>query len=373
MIKFLDLYSQYQGLKDEIDAAMADVIRKSAFIGGEYVERFELAFAAYQTVEHCVAVGNGTDAIEIALEALDLPKGCEVIVPANSFIASSEAVTRSGYQVVFADVDPVSYTLDVTDVERRITSRTKAIVAVHLYGNPCDMDGLLALAAKHQLRIVEDCAQAHGAEYKGRRVGGLGDVGTFSFYPGKNLGAYGDGGAITTNDSALAKQCRMIANHGRLEKYNHLFEGRSSRLDGLQAAILLVKLAHLDRWIAARNEVARLYAEGLARVPDLIVPSARPGCRHAYHLFVVRTPNRDALAECLRAARIQTGVHYPVALPCLPAYAHLSSRPQLKFAIGAAAQLLSLPIGEHLSEAEIQEVVQTVRGFHRTALATAIN
>ncbi|MBE0594453.1 MAG: DegT/DnrJ/EryC1/StrS family aminotransferase, partial [Gemmatimonadales bacterium] len=236
MIKFLDLYAQYLSIKPDIDAAIANTIRDSAFIGGAGVEGFESSFAAFQSAEHCVGVGNGTDAIEIIIEALGLPRRSEVIVPANSFIASSEAVTRSGCRVVFADVDPRTYLLDPEDVRRRITSRTSAIMAVHLYGQPADMDRLRGIASERGLRIIEDCAQAHGAEYRGRRVGTLGDAGSFSFYPGKNLGAYGDGGAITTNDAALARQCRMIANHGRIDKYNHEFEGRNSRLDGLQAA-----------------------------------------------------------------------------------------------------------------------------------------
>jgi dTDP-4-amino-4,6-dideoxygalactose transaminase len=218
MIKFLDLNAQYESIRPAIDEAIASVIARAAFIGGEDITRFESAFAAFQQAEHCVAVGNGTDAIEIALEALALPPGSEVIVPANSFIASSEAVTRGGHRVVFADVDPMSYTLDPADVRQRVTPQTKAIVVVHLYGHPARMDELLAIAKEHDLRIIEDCAQAHGAEFRGHRVGAIGDIGTFSFYPGKNLGAYGDGGAIVTNDADLALKCRMIANHGRIDK-----------------------------------------------------------------------------------------------------------------------------------------------------------
>ncbi|MGP1614215.1 MAG: DegT/DnrJ/EryC1/StrS family aminotransferase, partial [Pollutimonas bauzanensis] len=266
MIKFLDLYSQYKSIQPEIDDAIGKVIAASAYIGGEVVERFEQSFASYQQAAHCVSVGNGTDAIEIVLEAFGFLPGSEVIVPANTFIATSEAVTRSGYKVVFADVDPVTYTLDVEDARRRLTSRSAAIIAVHLYGHPCDMDALMALARESGLKVIEDCAQAHGAEYKGRRVGAIGDAGTFSFYPGKNLGAYGDGGAITSNDADLARQCRMIANHGRIDKYDHQFEGRNSRLDGLQAAILSVKLRHLDAWIDHRNRVAAAYLSELQDV-----------------------------------------------------------------------------------------------------------
>jgi len=363
MIKFLDLYSQYLTIKPDIDAAIAQTIRDSAFIGGACVERFESSFAAFQSAKHCVAVGNGTDAIEIVIEALGLPRGSEVIVPANSFIASSEAVTRAGCRVVFADVDPHTYLLEPSDVRRRITARTSAIMPVHLYGQPADMDALRRVAAEHDLRIIEDCAQAHGAEYKGQRVGTLGDAGSFSFYPGKNLGAYGDGGAITTNDPALARRCRMIANHGRIDKYNHEFEGRNSRLDGLQAAILAAKLPHLESWIEARNRVARLYQSRLGGIDGILLPKVRGDVRHAFHLFVIRTDRRDELAEHLKRAGIQTGVHYPIALPRLTAYAYLGQAEEPMQANRMDVQLLSLPIGEHLTETDVLTVIEAVRSF----------
>jgi dTDP-4-amino-4,6-dideoxygalactose transaminase len=363
MVKFLDLYGQYRTIRTEIDAAVAGVIERSAFIGGEDVAAFEREFAAYQQVAHCVGVANGTDAIEIVLEALDLPRGSEVIVPANSFIASSESVTRVGHKVVFADADPASYTLDLDDVRRRITSKTRAIIAVHLYGHPCRMGELLALAEGHGLKVIEDCAQAHAAEYRGRRVGGLGVAGTFSFYPGKNLGAYGDAGAITTDDAHLAERCRMIANHGRIDKYDHRFEGRNSRLDGIQAAVLRVKLRHLDGWIERRNAVALAYDEALAGIAGLTLPTVHAHCRHAFHLYVVRTEQRDGLAACLSALGIQTGVHYPIALPKLAAYAHLGQAGEPMFANRADTSLLSLPIGEHLADADIEAVSSGIRQF----------
>lgn len=363
MIKFLDLHSQYRRMQSEIDEAIARVIRDSAFIGGEVVDTFERQFAAYQEAAHCVSVGNGTDAIEIVLEAMNLPRGAEVIVPANTFIATSEAVTRSGCKVVFADVDPVTYTLDAADVRRRITSRTVAIIAVHLYGHPCDMDALAAVARESGLRLIEDCAQAHGAEYKGRRVGAIGDAGTFSFYPGKNLGAYGDGGAITTNDDRLARQCRMIANHGRIDKYDHQFEGRNSRLDGLQAAILTVKLRYLDAWIDRRNEVAAFYSSQLEDIDGIVLPRIAYHCRHAFHLFVVRTSSREALAAFLKEGGIQTGVHYPIALPKLQAYRYLGEPDQHMFANRNDGHLLSLPIGEHLTEQELADIADAVKAF----------
>ncbi len=374
MIKFLDLYSQYQSLKNEIDNAIQDTIKNTSFIGGLSVTSFETTFAKYQQSDYCIGVANGTDAIEIALEALCLPPGSEVIVPANSFIASSEAVTRSGHRVVFADISPTSYTLDPADVERRLNSRTAAIIAVHLYGHPCEMDKLLSLASRYGLKIVEDCAQAHGAEYKGRRVGAIGDIGTFSFYPGKNLGAYGDGGAIVTNDHDLAKKCRMIANHGRIDKYNHEFEGRNSRLDGLQAAILNVKLKHLDEWIDRRNQIARLYMEGLSDAKDVVLPTVQPDVRHAFHLFVIRTRQRDALIKHLNDSGIQTGIHYPIALPKLSAYVYLNQANESMVANRQDSRLLSLPMGEHLNDDQVLEVIKKINLFSpagRSQIATS--
>jgi dTDP-4-amino-4,6-dideoxygalactose transaminase len=363
LIKFLDLHHQYQTIRPEIDSAIQAIIEKSAFIGGTAVKAFEDAFAEYQQSAHCVGVANGTDALEIAIEALGLPQGSEIIVPANSFIASSEAVTRCGHRVVFADVNPDSYTLDLGDVERRITSRTRAVVAVHLYGNPCDMSGLLVLANRNSLKLVEDCAQAHGAEYKGRRVGALGDVGVFSFYPGKNLGAYGDAGAILTNDAELAKKCWTIANHGRIDKYNHLMEGRNSRLDGLQAAILNVKLRHLDSWVDRRNAIARRYLAGLNHLDGLTLPTVHGEVRHAFHLFVVRLTDRDGLRTHLDRCGVESGIHYPIALPKLAAYGYLKQASESMCANRMDSEVLSLPIGEHLTDRDVDVVIDAVKSF----------
>ncbi|MEO0423447.1 MAG: DegT/DnrJ/EryC1/StrS family aminotransferase [Pseudomonadota bacterium] len=365
MIRFLDLPGQYQSLRPEIDTAIQSVIETGAFIGGEGLKRFEQAFAEYQAVEHCVGVANGTDALEIAFEGLGLAPGSEVIVPANSFVASSEAVTRAGLKVVFADIGERTYLLDPADVERRITDKTSAIVAVHLYGQPAPMEELIAIADRHGLKIIEDCAQAHGASIGGRTVGNFGSIGTFSFYPGKNLGAYGDAGAMVTNDAALAKHCRMIANHGRVEKYNHEFEGRNSRMDGLQAAVLSVKLTKLDDWIDARNAVARVYSRELEGVGDVVTPQVRPDVRHAYHLYVIRTSRRDALKKHLADASIQSGIHYPIALPRLRAYADHPQHEEAFVASEQAPTLLSLPIGEHMGEEDALQVVAAVRDFFR--------
>jgi dTDP-4-amino-4,6-dideoxygalactose transaminase len=363
LIKFLDLAHQYRTIRSEIDDAIQKILDDAAFVGGRAVSDFEDAFGSYQGATHCVGVGNGTDAIEIALEALDLPRGSDIIVPANSFIASSEAVTRSGHRVVFADVDPTTYVLDIADIQCRIRPNTAAIVAVHLYGHPCEMDSLLELATRHGLRVVEDCAQAHGAEYKGRRVGSIGDVGTFSFYPGKNLGAYGDAGAIVTNDDRIAVRCRMIANHGRVEKYNHLIEGRNSRLDGIQAAILTAKLNHLDGWLDRRNVLAQHYIEGLADLEEVTLPHVAPNIRHAFHLFVIRLEQREELRAELSRAGIESGIHYPIALPKLPAYEYLGQADHPFRASELDAQLLSLPLGEHMTKHDVDQVVGTIRHF----------
>ncbi len=362
-VKFLDLYAQYQSIEPQINQAISDVIKKSAYIGGEYVKTFEAEFAEFQQAQHCLGVANGTDAIEIAIEALQLPENSEIIVAANSFIASAEAITRSGHKVIFCDCDADNYSLSIDSVKSKISTKTAAIMVVHLYGHPCDMDALLALAQQHDLKIIEDCAQAHGAEYKGRRVGAIGDIGTFSFYPGKNLGAYGDGGAIVTNNQELALKCRKIANHGRVAKYDHEFEGRNSRLDGLQAAILSVKLQHLAAWVERRIAVADSYVELLADCSQIVLPQRAQWAKQAYHLFVIRTDKRDELKAHLVADDIQVGIHYPIALPKLAAYDYLGQADEAFFAHETDKNLLSLPIGEHLTMDDIVKVADSVKRF----------
>ncbi|QQR35327.1 DegT/DnrJ/EryC1/StrS family aminotransferase [Devosia oryziradicis] len=366
MIKFLDLHAQYLSIKEEMDAAIAGVIESSAFIGGPAVREFEASFGNWVGSPHCVGVGNGTDALEIAIEALALPPGSEVILPANSFIATSEAVGRAGLKVVFADVDHQTYVLDPESVRQHISAKTSAIIPVHLYGHPCDMPALMALAAEHELKVIEDCAQAHGARIDGQTVGTIGDFATFSFYPGKNLGAYGDAGAITAKDDALAKRARMIANHGRVAKYEHEFEGRNSRLDGLQAAILSTKLRHLDKWIERRIAVADRYTDRLTGIAGITLPHRGNRARHAYHLFVVRTAQRDALAIHLKSRGIETGIHYPVALPRLAAYANHPQAQVDFFAARMGAEVLSLPMGEHLELDQVDEVCAAIRDFFKS-------
>jgi len=364
MIKFLDLGRQYKTIKADIDKAISDVIAETAFIGGKYVKCFEEEFACYSEVKHCIGVGNGTDALEIAIEALELPPNSEVIVPANSFIASSEAVTRCGHKVVFADVCKDSYVLCLSDVSERITDRTAAVIAVHLYGHPCDMGGLAELANRHNLRIVEDCAQAHGARYKDMVVGGIGDIAAFSFYPGKNLGAYGDGGAVTTNDDDLAVKVKMIANHGRIAKYDHTFEGRNSRLDGMQAAILSAKLKHLEVFTEHRIKVADYYLEALKNESSVALPVRQDWSYQVYHLFVIRVPHRDQLKQYLLESGVETGIHYPIALPKLAAYQYVNQHAEELFANCSDQDLLSLPIGEHITYDQVSKISELIKTFY---------
>jgi dTDP-4-amino-4,6-dideoxygalactose transaminase len=363
MIKFLDLYKQYISIKDDIDNAIQNVVKDTAFIGGEYLADFEYEFGKYVNSSYTVGVGNGTDALEIAIKALDLPTGSEIIVPSNSFIASSEAVSTCGHKVVFCDICPESYVISVSDLKKRITEKTKAIIAVHLYGHPCDMDQIKLIANEYKLKIIEDCAQAHGARYKNKKVGTIGDIGTFSFYPGKNLGAYGDGGAIVTNNKKLAIKSRMIANHGRVAKYDHEFEGRNSRLDGLQAAILNVKLKHIDKWTELRISIANRYIEKLKNVKEIKLPVRQDWAYQVYHLFVIRTEYRDELKSYLLKNDIETGIHYPLSLAKLNAYNYLNAANEKTFANESDSKLLSLPIGEHLTMNEIDIVCEYIKRF----------
>lgn len=363
MIKFLDLATQYSEIKNEIDDAVKKVINDSAFIGGKYLARFEKEFSKYQNAKYCVGVANGTDGLEIALEALNIKKKSEIIVPANSFISSAEAVTRSGHKVVFCDCNEDNYTISISSLKSKINKNTKAIIAVHLYGHPCDMDQILEIAKINNLKVIEDCAQAHGAEYKSKRVGAIADIGVFSFYPGKNLGAYGDGGAIVTNNKQLAKKSRMIANHGRTDKYNHQFEGRNSRLDGLQAAILSSKLKHLNKWTKLRINLANYYLENLKDINDIVLPKKEVWAKQVYHLFVIRTKKRKKLIKYLNENNIQTGIHYPISLPKLKAYDYLNQSNANFFANRSDVELLSLPIGQHMKKKEVYFIIKKLKQF----------
>jgi dTDP-4-amino-4,6-dideoxygalactose transaminase len=375
-IPLVDLKTQYESIKDEIDSAISEVISKSAFVGGPFLDSFEKAFAFFSGVKHCVGVGNGTDALFIALKILGIGAGDEVIVPANTFIATSEAVTSTGARVAFVDINPNTYNMDPNKLEdciksryalcpMRSANRLKAIIPVHLYGQPADMDPILEIARKFNLKVVEDAAQAHGALYKGKPVGSLGDIGCFSFYPGKNLGAYGDGGAIVTNDDELAVKARMFANHGRVEKYDHEIEGINSRLDGLQAAILNIKLKHLPEWNDKRRRNAYLYNEHLTGLA-LVTPKETGDVKAVYHLYVVRVDKnvRNSLIDYLKTQGISTGIHYPIALPNLRAYAYLNHNGQeFPEATKAAQEILSLPMFPELQESQISYAADKTKEF----------
>ncbi len=364
-IQFVDLKAQYETIKSEIDSVIQTVVAETAFIGGQHIALFEESFARFCGVKYCVGVGNGTDAIFIALKSLGIGAGDEVITVANSFIATSEAITHTGARVVFVDINPRTYNIDTAKIERKITSRTKAIVPVHLYGQPADMDPILSLARKYNLKIVEDCAQAHGAVYKGKTIGSIGDMACFSFYPGKNLGAYGDAGAVVTGDEVLARNVRMFANHGRVDKYDHEMEGINSRLDGLQAAILGVKLRHLDSWSEARRKNAYLYNEHL-KGTDLVTPMEMANVKAVYHLYVVRIKKdqRRKLQDHLKSKGISTGIHYPIALPNLKAYSYLKhNKNDFPEATKASEEILSLPMYPELSESQIKFIAQEIKEF----------
>jgi len=361
MIKFLDLKDQYLTIKDEIDNIMEDVITNTAFIGGEYVDEFEKNFASYCNIKHCIGVGNGTDALEIALWSLDLEKNSEVLVPSNSFIATGEAVTRNGLNVKFVDCDEY-FQMCPKSLKDNISINTSAVIVVHLYGEVSNLDEIVNLTKRNNLKLLEDCAQAHGAKYKGQTVGSFGDIATFSFYPGKNLGAYGDGGAIVTNIDELEMKCRQYSNHGRSSKFGHEFEGVNSRLDGLQAAVLNVKLNHLDSWIKRRNEIADKYLMGINNA-EIILPKAKNDTLNVYHLFVLRCKNRDKLQEYLKELNVQTGIHYPVALPNLKAYEYINQDTSMFNATNIDKELLSLPIGEHLKDNEVEYIIEIINSY----------
>lgn len=362
MVKFLDLFKQYQSIKSDIDLAIDNVIDDSAYISGKYASIFEEQFAHYLGNKYCVGVANGTDALEIAIQSLDLPKDSEIIVPANSFIACSEAVINSGYKVKFCDNNDF-YTLDIFDLKSKISSNTSCIMAVHLYGHPCDMEEIIKIANENNLKIIEDCSQAHGAKYKNIKVGNFGDIATFSFYPGKNLGAYGDAGAIVTNSNELAYKCRLIANHGSSQKYIHEIEGRNSRMDGINAAVLTVKLNHLDKWNAIRNVAAQFYNEFLNGVGDLILPKTANWAYNVYHIYCIRTKFRDDLLAHLEQNQIQTIIHYPIALPSQKVYSSYVQDTSYMKAINWDKELLSLPMGDHINSDDANKVISAIKKF----------
>jgi dTDP-4-amino-4,6-dideoxygalactose transaminase len=362
-VPYLDLKAQYQSIKPEIDAAIARVLDSAQFVLGEEVAGFEGEFASYCGVKECVAVNSGTSALHLALLAAGIGSGDEVITVPFTFIASVAAVIYTGARPVLVDIDPRMFTIDPTAIEAAITPRTKAILPVHLYGQMADMDPIVAVARKHNLLVIEDAAQAHGARYKGRSAGSIGDVGCFSFYPTKNLGAYGEGGAVTANNSEYGETVRKLRDWGQDRKYHHALRGFNYRMEGFQGAILRVKLRHLEDWIAARRAVANKYNELLADC-ELELPSEMPQARHVYHVYTVRAQNRDALQAALAADGIQSAIHYAIPAHLQPAYVNLGyGKGGFPRSEAAAEHVLSLPVYPELTPQAIEAVGKAVKKF----------
>jgi len=360
-VPFVDLHAQHAALRAEIEQAVRALLDRGDFILGGEVERFEADYAAFIGARHAIGVGTGLSGIELALRAFGIAAGDEVITPANTFIATVLAITASGATPVFVDMDPETYAIDARSIGAAVNARTRAIVPVHLYGQPVDLDAVMAIASRHNLLVVEDAAQAHGARYKGRRAGSIGHAAAFSFYPSKNLGAIGDGGLITTNDDAAAEKIRLLRNYGQRVKYHHSIAGTNSRLDTLQAAVLRIKLPRLDGWNAARRRHADAYAARLAGC--VRTPAVSPDVEHIFHLFVIEAAERDALQARLKSRQIATGIHYPVPAHLQEACASLGYKAGAFPATEAAAtRILSLPMYAELTEQQIEYVADAVRG-----------
>lgn len=361
-IPFVDLHVQYLSIKDEINSAIARTIANSSFVRGPDVEAFEAEYAAVMHAKHCVSAANGTDTLYIAMHALGIKPGDEVIVPAQTWISTSETIGQHGATAVFVDIDPVTHTIDPALIEAKITSRTVGIIPVHLYGQAADMDPILEIARRRNLWVVEDCAQAHLATYKEKQVGTFGDIASWSFYPGKNLGAMGDAGAATTNSDELARKMARFARHGGIKKGDHEIEGINSRLDGIQAAILRVKLPYLEAWTAKRRAIAKRYDTLLAGIPGIATPTEVLARQHVYHLYVIEADDRDDLAAALKTRGVPTVVNYRRALPFLPAYSHLGHTPaDFPEAHRLQDRILSIPIFAELTLAQQDAVAAALR------------
>jgi len=363
-VPFVDLKPQYLSIKAELDEALHRTLDDCSFVGGTRVNNFENQFAKQLGVKHCIGVGNGTDALYIILKMLGLKPGDEVITPALSWISTSETISQTGALPVFADINPDTYTIDPTDVERKITPHTKAILSVHLYGHAAHATELRTICEKYGLWLIEDCAQSHFTKENNKLAGTFGIASAFSFYPSKNLGAYGDAGAIVTNDDTLAMQMRRYANHGALKKDDHEMEGVNSRLDSLQAAILSVKLKHILVWTDKRIANAMKYHQLLKNIPEVRLPETRTSTTHTFHLYVIRTDRRNELKAYLDSKGIETSIHYPRALPNLPVYKHLGHQSK-DFPVASAYQdqILSLPIYPELTDEQIEYVCNTIQRF----------
>lgn len=362
-IPFVTFEKMHQEIRQELDDAVVRVLHSNRFIRGTEVERFEKEFAGYCHAGYCVGCGNGLDALYLILRAYGIGTGDEVIVPSNTFIATALAVTYTGAAPVFVEPDSAAYTIEPGAIEEKVTGKTKAIIAVHLYGQPADMDPVIEIAGKYKLKVVEDAAQAHGATYKGRIVGSLGDAAGFSFYPGKNLGAAGDAGAVVTDDEELAQKVRALANYGSDYKYHHIYQGNNSRLDEMQAAVLSVKLDHLDRWNADRNRTARRYLKEITN-KKVILPHIVRNSSHVWHIFAVRIQEREAFKQYLADRGIETNIHYPIAIHMQEAYKGLNiKKGELPLAEEIAATEISLPMYYGMTDDEISYVVDAVNSF----------
>jgi dTDP-4-amino-4,6-dideoxygalactose transaminase len=370
VIPFLNLKAQYHSIRDEVNAAILEVLESTQFVLGDAVTEFEQAFARYCDADYGIAVNTGTSALHLALLAAGIGAGDEVITVPSTFVATVAAICYVGAKPVFVDIDPVSYTIDVAQIEQAITDRTKAILPVHLYGQAADMDPILEIAQRHHLTVIEDAAQAHGTEYKGRRVGGIGHLGCFSFYPGKNLGAYGEGGIVVTNHPEYAHTIRMLRDWGQEHKHHHVLKGYNYRMDGIQGAILGVKLRYLDQWTKARQTHATLYSDRLAD-SDLKTPTVMPYSNHVYHVYAVRSPWRDLLQQWLYKRQIQTGIHYPTPVHLQPAYSDLGyQRGDFPQAETVAKEVISLPMYAELTTEQVEEVVAALHQFHIGVVAS---
>jgi len=364
-VPFVDLKTQYLSIKSEVDEAVSSVFQNSVFVGGIFVSEFEKSFREFYDVKHCIGVGNGTDALFLILKAFGVGAGDEVITPAHSWISTAETISFTGATPVFADVDDVHYSITPGSVLSKINSKTKAVIVVHLYGQAAPVKGIAEFCKKHNLFLIEDCSQAHLTSESNQLVGKFGVASAFSFYPSKNLGAYGDAGCVITSDAELAVKIRRLANHGGLNKDEHLMEGTNSRLDALQAAFLSVKLKHLQKWTDQRIQNASLYYSLLKDIKGIVLPHVRPDTKHTFHLFAIKAKRRNELKSFLEANGIQTMIHYPAALPFEPAYSHLKhSGEDFPVALELSQTILSLPIYPELSEEQIVYVCKKIKEFY---------
>jgi dTDP-4-amino-4,6-dideoxygalactose transaminase len=364
-VPFLDLKAQYKAIKDEIQAAINEVMEHTAFAGGPFVAKFEQEFAKFCNCKHAVGVGNGTDALWLSLIALDIGQGDEVITVPNTFIATAEAISFCGATPVFIDIEEKTNNMNPALIEAAITKKTKAIIPVHLFGQAADMDPIMAVAKKHGLHVIEDACQAHGAEYKAKKSGSMGTTGCFSFYPGKNLGAYGEAGAVVTNDDAIASKMRMFRDHGQAKKYYHGMIGWNARMDGIQGAVLSVKLKYLTDWNNSRRKHAQEYTKLLSSVKEIITPQEAYYAKHIYHIYAIRTKQRDKLMASLAEKGISCGIHYPVPIHLQDAYHFLNfSEGSFPIAEKCAKEYLSLPMFPELTSEQINYVAKEIKGFY---------